>query len=110
MLGNVPGRLSGADGRRAGRPAPRRRGRAGRGVAGGGTTRGGVESGGGLNRLPEPNGVVRRTGSCPRLEPRHVAPVPASGSGAGTSSTLEPGSCMRACVTPSPRSGIIRSP
>src|SRR5208337_357533 len=107
MLGNVPG---GSPAPTGGAPAGRAGGAAGAGgaVPGGGTTRGGVESGGGLNRLFEPNGVVAD------------APVPESsrgtlfgaviGSGAGTSSTLEPGSCMRACDTPSPRSGIIRSP
>ena len=107
MLGNVP---AGSPEPTGGEPAGLPCGGAAGGCAGGpggGTTKGGVVSGGGLNRLPEPNGVP-------------VAPAPGSsrgtllgasiGSGAGTSSILEPGSCMRACVTPSPKSGIIRSP
>src|SRR5262245_60489118 len=65
-------------------------GRAGRsGGPGGGTTIGGIASGAGLNRLFEPKGAAPAP-----LEPpssRGTFPPPGKGSGAGTSSTLEPG-------------------
>src|SRR4051794_6499418 len=106
MLGKVPAGSPAPTGGAAGAapgacPATRP------GGPGGGTSIAGIESGAGRNRSFDPNGLAPAPAPA-GLEPpssRGTLPEPGNGSGAGSSSTLEPGSCIRACVTPSPRSG-----